>query len=202
MKTIAERLREGMELRQLKQVDIIEKTGINKGALSSYISGKYEPKQNNIYLLAKALDVNEAWLMGHDVSMERKMTTIVFNDVPDDTPYNRALNKLGNGITPTEDELKAFNEEFPKALKRVPAAFRKVVNNLNDAYKNKLLSYFELLNSEGKIEALKRIEELTYIPKYTSENSIILNAAHAIEGATEEEKQHDNDIMDNDELWK
>lgn len=71
MSTIADRLREGMVLRNLKQVDIIEKTGINKGALSSYLSGKYSPKQNNIYLLAKALDVNEAWLMGHDVPLER-----------------------------------------------------------------------------------------------------------------------------------
>ena len=72
MATISERLREGMNLRGLKQVDIIEMTGINKGALSSYLSGKYKPKQDNIYLLAKALDVNEAWLMGYDVPIERK----------------------------------------------------------------------------------------------------------------------------------
>lgn len=76
MKTIAERIREGMEIRNLKQVDIVEKTGINKGALSSYLSGKYQPKQNNIYLIAKALDVNEAWLMGHDVPMERRSDSI------------------------------------------------------------------------------------------------------------------------------
>ncbi|MDE6661982.1 MAG: helix-turn-helix domain-containing protein [Lachnospiraceae bacterium] len=71
MKTIAERIREGMELRNLKQADLVEKTGISKGALSSYISGRYEPKQNNIYLIAKALSVNEAWLMGVDVPMEK-----------------------------------------------------------------------------------------------------------------------------------
>lgn len=71
MATTAQRLREGMALRGLKQVDIVERTGINKGALSCYLSGKYIPKQNNIYLLAKALDVNEAWLMGADVPFER-----------------------------------------------------------------------------------------------------------------------------------
>lgn len=74
MKTIAERIKEGMDKRELRQADIIEKTGINKGALSSYISGRYEPKQNNIYLLAKALDVSEAWLMGADVPMDREPT--------------------------------------------------------------------------------------------------------------------------------
>lgn len=71
MKTFADRLKMGMELRNLRQADIVEKTGINKGALSSYLSGRYSPKQNNIFLLAKALDVNEAWLMGADVPMER-----------------------------------------------------------------------------------------------------------------------------------
>lgn len=71
MSTASERIKEGMSLRGLKQVDLVEKTGISKGALSSYISGRYTPKQNNIFLIAKALDVNEAWLMGADVPMER-----------------------------------------------------------------------------------------------------------------------------------
>ena len=61
-----------MLLRGLKQVDLVEKTGISKGALSSYISGRYVPKQNNTFLIAKALDVSEAWLMGADVPMERE----------------------------------------------------------------------------------------------------------------------------------
>ena len=71
MSTTSQRIQEGLELRGLKQTDLVEKTGISKGALSSYISGCYTPKQNNIYLIAKALDVSEAWLMGADVSMER-----------------------------------------------------------------------------------------------------------------------------------
>lgn len=75
MATIAERIIQGMELRNMRQVDIIEKTGINKGALSSYISGRYEPKQTNIFLLAKALDVSEAWLMGAEVPMERTVSS-------------------------------------------------------------------------------------------------------------------------------
>ena len=73
MKTIAERIKEGMEIRNLKQADLVELTGISKGALSSYISGRYEPKQNNIYLIAKALSVNEAWLMGLDAPIDRNI---------------------------------------------------------------------------------------------------------------------------------
>ena len=72
---ISDRIKEAMRLRDLKQVDLIEKTKINKATLSQYISGKYEPKQNNIYLLAKTLNVNEAWLMGFDVPLERETKT-------------------------------------------------------------------------------------------------------------------------------
>ena len=67
----SKRIQKAMELRGLKQTDLVEKTGISKGALSSYISGRYIPKQNNTFLIAKALNVNEAWLMGADVPMER-----------------------------------------------------------------------------------------------------------------------------------
>ena len=69
MATISERIQERMKALDLRQADLAEKTGISKGALSSYISGRYVPKQNNIYLISKALNVNEAWLMGADVPM-------------------------------------------------------------------------------------------------------------------------------------
>lgn len=74
MKTTAERLKEAMEIRNMKQSEIIEKTGISKGALSSYVSGKYIPKQTNTYKIAQALNVDAAWLMGYDVQMEPKVS--------------------------------------------------------------------------------------------------------------------------------
>lgn len=70
-KTCAERLQEAMELRNMKQIDLINATGIKKSALSQYVSGKILPRQNNIYKLALALNVNEAWLMGYDVDIKR-----------------------------------------------------------------------------------------------------------------------------------
>ena len=45
MKTTSERIKKGMDLRNLKQADLVKMTGISKGALSSYISGRYIPKQ-------------------------------------------------------------------------------------------------------------------------------------------------------------
>lgn len=69
--TISKRLREAMEKAEKKQADLVRETGLDRGSISSYLSGKYEPKQKAIYKLARALDVSEAWLLGYDVPMNR-----------------------------------------------------------------------------------------------------------------------------------
>ena len=69
--TFSNRLNKAMIIRDIKASALSEKTGISKSSLSEYLSGKYEAKQNGIYLLAKALNVSEAWLMGLDVPMTR-----------------------------------------------------------------------------------------------------------------------------------
>lgn len=68
---LKDRLKEAMDIRGLKQADIVEKGKIDKGQLSSWLSGKYKPRQNNISKLSELLSVDEAWLMGYDVPMER-----------------------------------------------------------------------------------------------------------------------------------
>ena len=67
---IGNRIKEAINLRGFKQADIVKNTGINKGALSSYIKGNYLPKQVNLYKIAKALNVNPTWLMGYNVPMD------------------------------------------------------------------------------------------------------------------------------------
>lgn len=78
--TFSQRLRQIQNERNLRQIDIIRlaepycnkfKIRIGRNDISQYISGKTEPRQNKIYILAKALNVSEAWLMGFDVPRER-----------------------------------------------------------------------------------------------------------------------------------
>lgn len=69
--SFSKRMKEAMELRNIKQVDLCERTGLGKSAISQYLSGTYEPKQKGVYVIARALDVSEAWLMGYDVPIER-----------------------------------------------------------------------------------------------------------------------------------
>lgn len=76
----AERLKIIMAERDLKQIDILKMTfpyckkygvKMNKSDISQYCSGKVEPNQNKLFVLGAALNVDEAWLMGYDVPMER-----------------------------------------------------------------------------------------------------------------------------------
>ena len=64
------RLKKALEIRNMRQIDLANKTKLDKSLISCYLSGKYEAKQDNVYLLAKALNVSEPWLMGYDVPME------------------------------------------------------------------------------------------------------------------------------------
>ena len=73
---IKERIKQGLEIREITQTQLAARANIDKGQLSSYISGKYKPRQNNIDALAAALNVNEAWLMGFDVPMERASNNV------------------------------------------------------------------------------------------------------------------------------
>lgn len=77
-KNTSDRLKELMRIRNLKQIDIINMCKsnpygikLNKSDLSQYVSGKFLPKQDKLTLLAYALNVSEAWLMGYDVPMEK-----------------------------------------------------------------------------------------------------------------------------------
>lgn len=68
--TFANRLNKAISLRNIKPIELAEKTGIDKSKISSYMSGRYKAKQDGVYLLAQALNVSEVWLMGYDVPME------------------------------------------------------------------------------------------------------------------------------------
>lgn len=75
-KNTSDRLKEIMTEKGLRQIDILNKAmpickkrniKLGRNDLSQYISGKVEPSQKKLTILAEALDVSETWLMGYDV---------------------------------------------------------------------------------------------------------------------------------------
>ena len=70
--TIKNRIEEGLIIRNLKPIDLANRTGIPKASISHYLKGKVNPKQDRIYLISKALNCNPAWIMGYDVPFEKE----------------------------------------------------------------------------------------------------------------------------------
>ena len=68
---LRDRLQQALSRRGWKAADLVERTGVPKGAISYYLAGKSKPKTDRLYIIAKALDVSEAWLLGYDVPMNR-----------------------------------------------------------------------------------------------------------------------------------
>ena len=87
METFADRLNKAMKFRNFRQVDLVNKTKIDKGTISNYLSGKYAPKGTNAVLIAEALNVNLLWLLGHDVPMEIDQYVDYSNELPDGSYY-------------------------------------------------------------------------------------------------------------------
>lgn len=68
---IKERIAEGLKMRNMTQQELANKTKIPKSSISQYLSGFVKPKQERIYLISEALNVDETWLLGYDVPFER-----------------------------------------------------------------------------------------------------------------------------------
>ena len=98
IESCGKRIAQALAARNMRQADLAEITNIPKSSLSLYLKGAYEPKDDRIYVIAKALRVSEAWLMGYDVPMEREEKE----------------------KSPSEPQLTGVDKELFEALKRMP----------------------------------------------------------------------------------
>ena len=191
METTSERIKKGMALRNMRQSDLVEKTKISKGALSSYIAGRYTPKQNNIYLIAKALDVSETWLMGYDVPINRNP------EIDSKQVFLKYLTSLGYGISQDDPEHKPFMS--PRTV-GVPCRLK---YDTLDSLKLRIDSYAkatidaELLSLQEEEIREKRKEKERIVTRLKEQAHLLPKASHErtdIE-VTNEMRQHDDDIM-------
>ncbi len=124
MATTAERLRQLMAERDLKQADILrlaEAVGgpekLTKADLSQYVSGKVRPGPGKLRLLATALGVGEAWLLGYEESAgEAELDGDIrqyLQFVKDNPEYRMMFDLCGSA---TLEEIKA-TVAFLKALR-------------------------------------------------------------------------------------
>ena len=71
------RLKRLLKEKKMTQSDLSKITGITQSSISDWIKGKYLPRQDKVFILAKALQVSPSYLLGYDdvdenLSLDRK----------------------------------------------------------------------------------------------------------------------------------
>ena len=83
MKTVfTERLARAMFTKGIRQAELVDKTGIDKGSMSSYVNGRYMPNADKVAKIAKALGVSVEYLLGKEDISLAKMTLPTMKEIP------------------------------------------------------------------------------------------------------------------------
>lgn len=129
--SFANRFQLALDNLHLKQVDICEKTGLSSSLINKYITGKAIPRQKKVYLLARALNVNPAWLMGFDVSSAPVPEHLTKKDMEDIKNNSKSMSLDEK----EETMLNYMNENNIESLFAIPL-YNKIDQTIDNSEKN------------------------------------------------------------------
>ena len=107
MNVFSERLKIALKENNMKPIDLSKKTKISKSSISDWLSGKYEAKQDKVFILAEALDVDEGWLMGLDAPMRKRSDiTTIYNQL--EPPRQKKVYSLAERELENQNKVVSF----------------------------------------------------------------------------------------------
>lgn len=93
------RLSRALTLRNIKPIELSNKSNIPKSGISQYLKGLCVPKDKNIKKIANILNVTEDWLKGYDVPMEKEINISSNNfPIPDIPMKIPIVGKIAAGL--------------------------------------------------------------------------------------------------------
>ena len=104
VESCAKRIRKALSIRNMTQSELCRRTKIATSAMSEYVKGLYDPKQDKIYIMAQALNVDPVWLMGFDVPMEEEQKKFSIDELQL-TEGEKALIKLLRRVPASEQPI-------------------------------------------------------------------------------------------------
>lgn len=135
--TFADRLRKILEIRNMKQVELCEKTQLSSGLINKYLKGKAFARQDKLSILADALDTNEVWLMGYNVPMDK----------------NYGKTKVA--------EISVINLSTNEIVKKIPYSYR------TDIAEDDPKNFFAIYANDNSMAPLLDVGDIAIIKKYT-----------------------------------
>mgnify|MGYP000105059395 FL=1 len=163
-----ERLKELRKSKGLSQKQLAEKLEISVHTINSYESGRRDPNTKNLQILQDFFQVSQGFLLGElksddffkdqeviDLNLDTVLTQISM------LKQNMKISESYQNRVATLFLLKSLNYINNEMLCRT-------TNTLDENDINSLFNALILLNDKGLKEAIKRIQELTYITTYTN----------------------------------
>ena len=104
------RLQKAIAAKKITASELSRLSGVGKADISNYINGKYLAKQDKVFMLARALDVDPGWLLTGEepVSRERKMPIVI--------PDSEMFVKITSNMSAADYEMvmDAFDRTYKK----------------------------------------------------------------------------------------
>ncbi|EHR33477.1 helix-turn-helix domain-containing protein [Helcococcus kunzii] len=120
------RLKKIMNDRKISQAELSKITKITASSISDWLNGKYEAKQDKIDIIATALNISPAWLLGYDVPMLNGNKKIISYD-----------------LTQSEQQLlKNYNSTNEKGKKRIMSTSEEMVELYPIINRDEILNFF------------------------------------------------------------
>lgn len=120
--SFSKRLKCAMSKSKLTLSELSNITGISKPLISNYLSGNYNAKQQNIYKISEALNVNPMWLMGYNVSIGN-FAQVTNNEIQKETVKEK-IEILNNDI----EYLVVENENTGEIIAQITQYDMEVIN--------------------------------------------------------------------------
>lgn len=159
----------------LSQKELGKKLGVSQQHIAQYENGKRIPKLETLIKISEALDC-EVSDIDENIIVHRH--TVRLEHTPEDierykknAEVEKLIQKKDLGEIISKDEQEKI-DDYIEHKREVLTRFHENIKNFSnvvDAWgENILIDRYRSLNDDGKNEAIKRIDELTEIPKYVN----------------------------------
>ena len=171
--TVGEKIKYIRKQNKISQQELGNMLGVSQAMIAQYENGKRIPKIETLIKIAEALDC-EVSDIDENIIVHRH--TVRLGPAPENieqykknSEAEKLIQKKALGEIISEGEQEKIDDYIEHKSKVLPR-FRENLEKFSDIVdawgENILIDRYRRLNNDGKNEAIKRIDELTEIPRY------------------------------------
>lgn len=141
----ARRLKYALEMRDLRQQDLAERSGVNKASISQFINGTHKPSNVTAKKMAEVLNVSPLWLMGFDIEINQNHNRGSISNNIGGMDSNNGSNTTTNNYYSSPCDSVSYNVEATNKSKHYLWGILDCLRNMTDEQLEDVLKYAEFI---------------------------------------------------------